>query len=94
MLKYSFAGDLMLDLGFIWFFIKSLRIPFLIVFWIFCMVRYTSAEDNLTKNFCFTVSIFGLVYIIVTLGATLLKDKYKEYREQQEAAWNILKDNK
>jgi hypothetical protein len=58
------------------------------------MVRFENAEDGPVKNIYFAVSMFGLVYVIVTLGASIIKDKYKEYREQQEAAWNILKDNK
>jgi hypothetical protein len=36
----------------------------------------------------------GLVYVIVVLGTGLIKDKYKEYRAQQEAAWNVLKETK
>jgi hypothetical protein len=84
----------MLDLGFIWFFIKSMRDPFLIVMWVFCMVRFENAEDGPAKNIYFAVSMFGLGYVIVTLGASIIKDKYKEYRAQQEAAWNLLKDSK
>ena len=84
----------MLDLGFIWFFVKSMRDPFLIVMWVFCMSKCVTDETGPVKNICFAVTMFGLVYIIVTLGRSLVKDKYKEYREQREAAWNVLKDNK
>jgi len=84
----------MLDLGFIWFFIKSMRDPFLIVVWVFCMSEYVTEEAGPAKNICFAVTMFGLVYIIVTLGTSLIKDKYKEYRAQQEAAWNVLKETK
>lgn len=84
----------MLDLGFIWFFIKSMRDPLLIVVWAACAVKFQSADEGPVKNVCFVVSMVGLVYLIVALGASIVKDKYKEYREQQEAAWNILKDNK
>ena len=94
MLKYSFAGDLMLDLGFIWFFVKSMRDPFLIVMWVFCIIKFENVEDGPIKNICFAITMFGLGYIIVTLGTSVVKDKYKEYREQREAAWNVLKDNK
>ena len=82
----------MLDLGFIWFLVKSMREPFLIVVWVFCMAKAVTNEDGPVKNICFAVTMFGLVYVIVTLGTGLIKDKYKEYRAQQEAAWNVLKE--
>jgi len=84
----------MLDLGFIWFFIKSMRDPFLIVMWLFCMVKFVNSDDGPVKNIYFAVTMVGLVYVIVVLGTGLIKDKYKEYRAQQEAAWNVLKETK
>jgi hypothetical protein len=93
-LQLSFAGDLMLDLGFIWFFVKSMRDPFLIATWLFCLISFTNAPAGPLKDVFFAVGLAGLLYLIVTLGRSLVKDKYKEYRAQQEAAWNILKDNK
>jgi len=86
----------MLDLGFIWFFIKSMRDPFLIVMWVFCALQATSdsVPNSTYKTVCGAIAIVGFTYVWTKLTISLIKDKYKEYQAQQEAAWNILKDNK
>jgi hypothetical protein len=82
----------MLDIGFIWYVIKSMRIPFLIVVWAFCL--WYSANTDLAepyKTIGHVIAIAGIVYIWGGLTVSIIKDKYREYRREKEAAWEILK---
>ena len=86
----------MLEPGFIWYLIKSMRFPVLVFAWTYC-VAYTfnpSSPEGIEKNIACVLAFAGLVYAIVVLGASIVKDKYKEYREERERAWNILKESK
>lgn len=82
----------MFDVGFIWFFIKSMRVPFLIVAWAFCL-GISSMNDVAEpyKTICFSIGLAGFAYIWGGLTVSIIKDKYSEYRREKEAAWEILK---
>lgn len=84
------------DIGFTWYLLKSFRFPVAIFVWSYCVTYgyYSDSPDSFERSLARTLAFSGLIYALVTLGTIIVKDKYKEYREQQEKAWNIIKDSK